>query len=354
MMTKIFHIRSSDIEIKKVKEAAQIILNNGIVAFPTETVYGLGANGLEEEAVKKIFVAKGRPSDNPLILHISSLEMLTMLVEEIPPKAQLLTEKLWPGPLTLVFKKSKLVPSCITAGLNTVAIRMPSNPIAQSLIREAKVPIAAPSANISGRPSTTKAEHVIEDLYGKVEGIIVSDDSTIGLESTVLDITEDTPILLRPGKITIEQLEDIIGQVQVDQGIYQQFEVGKAKSPGMKYKHYAPAAPIKIFKGDAQQVVEKINTLSETYQRQGKIVGILSTDESEKSYKGNKIISMGQRSKPKNIMTNLFDCLREFDKHHVDIILSEGFSDKGMELAISNRLNKAAGFDITIVEPSGE
>ena len=350
-MTKIFTISSSTIEMEKIKEAARIIVDNGIVAFPTETVYGLGANGLEEEAVKKIFIAKGRPADNPLILHISSLDMLNMLVDEIPYKAQLLTEELWPGPLTLIFKKSKLVPDCITAGLDTVAVRMPSNPIAQSLIREANVPIAAPSANISGRPSPTKAQHVIEDLYGKVDAIIVSDDSNIGLESTVLDVTEDIPTLLRPGKVTVEELESIIGQVSVDQGIYHQSEVSKAKSPGMKYKHYAPKAPVKIFKGEIDQVIKKINNLSKDYQSKGKIVGVLATDETKDSYKGDKIISMGKRSIPSSIMSNLFDCLREFDKHHVDIILSEGFSDKGIELAISNRLNKSAGFDITIVGP---
>ncbi|MPW27015.1 threonylcarbamoyl-AMP synthase [Alkalibaculum sp. M08DMB] len=350
-MTKIFNISSDATETDKIKEAAGIILKNGTVAFPTETVYGLGANGLNEEAVKKVFTAKGRPSDNPLILHIADRQMLNDLVKEIPVNAILLIDKYWPGPLTLVFKKSKLIPDIITAGLDTVAIRMPSNNVALRLIQESKVPIAAPSANISGRPSTTKAQHVIDDLNGKVDGIIVSDDSTIGVESTVLDVSESIPILLRPGGITIEQLESVIGQVLVDKGIMHETEIVQAKSPGMKYKHYAPKAPLKIIKGDTPLVIKKINEISKEYQSQGKKVGVLATEDTKQSYyKDNIVISMGERSRPETVMLRLFDCLREFDKYNVDIILAEGFSEKGLELTISNRLNKAAGFDITEIE----
>lgn len=348
-MTKIFTIKSSSMDLSLIREAAEIIKNKGTVAFPTETVYGLGANGLEEEAVRKIFIAKGRPSDNPLILHISDLDMLDELVVDIPPKAKCLSDKLWPGPLTLIYKRSDLVPNIITAGLQTVAIRMPSNPIAQSLIRQANVPIAAPSANISGRPSTTKAEHVMEDLFGKVDGIILSEDSTIGLESTVLDVTEDIPILLRPGAVTLEEIESLIGQVRVDEGVLHHLDREEVKSPGMKYKHYAPKAPVKVVRGEVKLLADKINEFTRYYKGQGKKVGILATDESLAYYKADRVISMGKRAEPVTIMAKLFDCLREFDKYEIDIILAEGFSGKGVELALSNRLNKAAGHDITEV-----
>ncbi|MFZ7119688.1 MAG: L-threonylcarbamoyladenylate synthase [Eubacteriaceae bacterium] len=345
-MTEILNMNNNSYNIDKIKFAANIINNGGLVAFPTETVYGLGANGLNEEAVSKIFKAKGRPSDNPIILHISNEEMLGDLVKDIPCSAQKLIKKYWPGPLTLIFKKSDIVPEIITAGMDTVAIRMPSNEIAQSLIKEANVPIAAPSANISGRPSTTRTQHVIEDLYGKVDVIIASDNCEIGLESTVLDISGKCPVLLRPGRITLEELKSIIGQVEVDQGIIEQCDVIKVKSPGMKYKHYAPRAELKIVKGEIDSVINKINDMSRTYNKMGKTVGILATDQSKDKYSANKVLSIGDRFNPNEIMAKLFDSLRQLDKYNVDIIISEGFSNEGIELAITNRLNKAAGYDI--------
>jgi len=349
-MTKIFNISSENLNMELIRQAADIINNKGTVAMPTETVYGLGADGLDEEAVKKIYIAKGRPSDNPLILHISNMNMLEKLVEEIPETAKLLAKTFWPGPLTMIFKKSSIIPRIITAGLETVAIRMPSNKIARCLIEEANTPIAAPSANISGKPSPTKAKHVIEDLDGRIDAIITSDDSTIGLESTVIDLTELIPNILRPGAITFEAIKEVIGQVQIDQAILHQTTRIKAKSPGMKYKHYAPKAPMKIIKGDKVKVVKAINELTQEYQKQGKKVGVLATQETKKEYKADKVITMGQRSKPDTIMAKLFDSLRAFDEEDIQIILSEGFSNHGKELAISNRLNKAAGFDIIEVE----
>lgn len=345
-MTKILNISSQNPQIELIHEAANIIKNKGTVAMPTETVYGLGADGLDEEAVKKIYHAKGRPSDNPLILHISNTSMLEKLVQEIPDTAKLLANRFWPGPLTMIFKKSTIIPRIITGGLDTVAIRMPSNKIARSLIEEANTPIAAPSANISGKPSPTKAKHVIEDLNGKIDAIIVSDDSTIGLESTVIDLTEDIPNILRPGAITFEAIKEVIGQVQIDQGILTETKHTRAKSPGMKYKHYAPKAPIKIIKGDRLKVVNAINELTKEYERQGKKVGVLATEETKGEYEAKKVISMGRRAQPDTIMAKLFDSLRAFDEEDIQIILSEGFSNQGKELAISNRLNKAAGFDI--------
>lgn len=345
-MTKVFNISSENPDMELIRQAADIIKNKGTVAMPTETVYGLGADGLDEEAVKKIYIAKGRPSDNPLILHISNMSMLERLVDEIPEKAKLLAKTFWPGPLTMIFNKSTIVPQVITAGLDTVAIRMPSNKIARSLIEESNTPIAAPSANISGKPSPTKAMHVIKDLNGKVDAIIASSDSSIGLESTVIDLTEPIPNILRPGAITFEAIKEVIGQVAIDQAILDQTTLTKAKSPGMKYKHYAPKAPIKIIKGDSIKVVNTINELAKEYQNQGKKVGVLATEETKESYKADKIITMGQRSQPNTIMANLFDALRAFDEEDIQIILSEGFSNEGKELAISNRLNKAAAFDI--------
>ncbi|WP_303864692.1 L-threonylcarbamoyladenylate synthase [Alkalibaculum bacchi] len=345
-MTKILDISSQELDMELIRQAADIINNKGTVAIPTETVYGLGADGLDEEAVKKIYIAKGRPSDNPLILHISNMNMLEKLVEEIPEKAKLLAKTFWPGPLTMIFKKSSIIPEVITAGLETVAIRMPSNNIARCLIEEANTPIAAPSANISGKPSPTKAKHVIEDLDGRIDAIITSDDSTIGLESTVIDLTEPIPTILRPGAITFEAIKEVIGQVQIDQAILHQTKLIKAKSPGMKYKHYAPKAPMKIIKGDRVKVVKTINELTQEYQKQGKKVGVLATEETKKEYKADKVITMGQRFKPDTIMAKLFGSLRAFDEEDIQIILSEGFSNQGKELAISNRLNKAAGFDI--------
>ena len=283
MKTEILKIDLHNIDSQKIKYAAQVIEEGGLVAFPTETVYGLGADALNKTAVEKIFKAKGRPSDNPLIVHVADKKSVGNLVLRIPEKAEKLMDAFWPGPLTLVMDKQSIVPDIITAGLDTVAIRVPSHPIALALIREAKLPIAAPSANISGKPSPTDSKHVINDLYGKVDVIIDGGFSNIGVESTVVDMVVDPPMLLRPGGITLEQLEDVIGNVRIDPGIAQKNLDGKVvpKSPGMKYKHYAPKAKVVIVEGEIQKVAEKINELVKECESRDIKVGILATDETE-------------------------------------------------------------------------
>ncbi|MBZ4667001.1 MAG: threonylcarbamoyl-AMP synthase [Defluviitaleaceae bacterium] len=330
-----------------IKEAAQIIQSGGLVAFPTETVYGLGANALDETSVKKIFEAKGRPSDNPLIVHIASKEELPKLVEYIPKKAQILMDAFWPGPLTLIFPKSNIIPYSITAGLSTVAIRLPQNKIARALIETAGVPIAAPSANTSGKPSPTKASHVIEDLNGKIEMILDGGPVLVGLESTVVDVTGDIPVILRPGGITKEMLEEAVGEVLVDPAILSQKALASTpKAPGMKYKHYAPKAKVTIVEGELSKVITVINKLTKEKQAQHLKVGIMATEQTKDSYAGDCIIVVGDRSNPETIAANLFDTLRAFDEAGMDVVLAEAFSYEEIGFAIMNRLQKAAGYDI--------
>jgi len=298
----------------KIKDAAKILAQNGTVAFPTETVYGLGANALDKKAVKKIFVAKGRPGDNPLIVHIANKKDLNKLVEKIPANAEKLIDKFWPGPLTIVLKKSKIIPKIVTAGLNTVAIRMPSDKVALALIKEAKIPIAAPSANLSGRPSPTKFEHVFDDLNGKIDAIVHGKDTKIGVESTVIDLS-GKPTLLRPGKVTLEQLEKEIGKIKIHQTIKGR-KIELAKSPGMKYKHYSPKAKVILFYNK-----KKIKNLSKN-----KKIAIIYT----------------KRYSPEFVAKNLFKKFREFDKKNVEIIFVEAMDEKGLGLAIMNRLKKAS------------
>lgn len=345
-MTKIFHMESNNIDEKMINNAADAIKNGQLVVFPTETVYGLGANAFDVEAVSKIYIAKGRPNDNPIIVHINNLSMLKDIVEEVTPLAEKLIAKFWPGPLTLILKKYHGISDKVTGGLDTIAVRMPSNPIALKLIEKANVPIAAPSANISGKPSPTKGEHVIEDLQGRVDIIIASEQSNIGLESTVVDLSDDKPILLRPGAITIHELKDCIGEISIDNGLFKEMEKDKVRSPGMKYKHYSPKAPLTIISGAMGNVTKEINKRTNELQKQGKKVGIIATEETKNMYNGDIVQNLGNREKPQEIMHNLFDVLREFDKNDVDVIISEGFSSEGLELAISNRLVKASGYDI--------
>lgn len=345
-MTQIFNMTNNNINDEQICLAAKVINKGGVVAFPTETVYGLGADGFNESAVAKIFSAKGRPSDNPLILHISQKSMLSGIAREIPPIAEQLMNMFWPGPLTLIFKKTLHIPKKVTGNLDTVAVRMPSNKIARKLIESAGVPIAAPSANISGRPSPTKAQHVIEDLKDKVDIIIASDNSEIGLESTVLDLTDSIPVLLRPGSITLNQLRSVLGQVDVDPSLLEKKNIFKPKAPGMKYKHYSPKAPLKIVQGEQSKVIEKINELSSIYRFEGKKVGIIATNDTKDKYKADMVFNLGNRCKPLEITNNLFDILRACDTYSIDSILSEGFSTDGIEMAIMNRLVKAAGYDI--------
>lgn len=328
--------------------AVKILQEGGLVAMPTETVYGLAANALDPDAVAKIFIAKGRPSDNPLIIHIAAMEQLPQLVTSISPVAQKLIDAFWPGPLTLVFPASDMVPSIVSAGLTTVAVRFPSHPIAQRLILESGLVLAAPSANTSGKPSPTTAQRVLEDLSGKVELIVDGGQVEVGLESTVVDVTGEIPIILRPGKITLDMIQDLVGQVRLDPAL----TVGGAidcapKSPGMKYTHYAPNAKVYIVEGSPEDVVQAINTLAlEDYQNNLK-VGIMTTDETLANYnQGDMVVSLGSKLNLESIAYSLFETLRAFDDARVDVVYTEGFSEKGIGSAIMNRLTKAASYNI--------
>lgn len=334
----------SEENISVIESCAKIIKNGGLVAFPTETVYGLGANALISDAVKGIYAAKGRPSDNPLIVHINDIDTLNLIAKNISNKAMLLIDKFWPGPLTIIFDKTDVIPKETAGGLDTVAVRMPKNEIAKLLIDKSGVPIAAPSANLSGKPSPTKASHVIDDLNGKVNAIIDGGSSDIGLESTVIDMSTDIPCILRPGAITKSMIESVIGNVILDKNLLNEHE--KPKSPGMKYKHYAPDADIILVQGNnINNVVNKIIELSNSYTN--KNIGIICTEETKDFYKNyNNVISLGSKNNTETIAKNLFDTFREFNKLNVDIIFAEGLPEENLELAIMNRLKKASGYNI--------
>ena len=335
---------------KDIEYAASIIKEGGLVAFPTETVYGLGANALDESASKKIYEAKGRPSDNPLIAHISCMDELSALVSEIPEAGRKLAEKYWPGPLTMVFPKKEIVPYGTTGGLETVAIRMPSDPVANRLIKLAGVPVAAPSANTSGRPSPTKAEHVVEDMNGKIEMIIDSGEVGIGVESTIVDVSGKVPMLLRPGAITMEMLRETLGEVEIDPAILGPLSADvKPKAPGMKYRHYAPQAEMTLVEGEMEHVVEFINQEAKLALEAGLKVGIICTEESRESYQCGMLKVIGSRENEESVAHNLFAVLREFDDQKVDCIFSESFSKDRLGQAIMNRLCKAAGYHIVKV-----
>lgn len=345
MKTKVISITEETEDSDKIyQEASEIIKQGGLVAFPTETVYGLGANGLEEKAAAKIYAAKGRPSDNPLILHIAEVSQLNKIVKTIPEAAKKMIEMYWPGPLTIIFEKADCVPYGTTGGLETVAVRMPDHKIARRLIQESGVPIAAPSANLSGRPSPTKASHVAEDLYGKIDLILDGGSVGIGLESTIVDVTTVPPMILRPGYITQEMLTELLGEeVAFDPALYDHSSDKRPKAPGMKYRHYAPKAELIVVEGPSYKVIETIGTLAAEQEAKGKKVGIIATEEYQSGYHSGLIEIIGTREKEETIAQNLYHILREFDKNQVDVIYSEGFSKENFGQAIMNRLVKAAG-----------
>ncbi|MGB4661593.1 MAG: L-threonylcarbamoyladenylate synthase [Mobilitalea sp.] len=352
MKTKIVTINSEDIRPEDFDEASKILQAGGLVAFPTETVYGLGANALDEQASKKIYEAKGRPSDNPLIVHISEVKDIEVLAKEIPDVAYKLAEVFWPGPLTMIFKKKDCVPYGTTGGLGTVAIRLPANQIARELIARSQVYIAAPSANISGKPSPTEAEHVINDLGGKIEMIIDGGKATLGLESTIVDLSDGQPMILRPGCITRKMLQNVIGDIDYDPAI-----MGKKpnkdlvpKAPGMKYRHYAPEGALTIYEGNTQLVIQAINQKSKEKYDEGRRVGIIATDETKEFYRYGTVMSIGSRKNEATIAAGLYRVLRDLDELRAEYIFTESFADNSLGQAIMNRLLKAAGYHVIKVD----
>ncbi len=355
MKTKIIKLNKNNFNEEELQEASDILKKGGLVAFPTETVYGLGADGLNSEASGKIYAAKGRPSDNPLILHIAHIGALKDLTVECPEAGVKLADAFWPGPLTMIFKKSKAVPYNTTGGLETVAIRMPSHPIAYELIRKSGVYIAAPSANISGRPSPTMAEHVIEDMNGRIEMIIDGGMVDIGLESTIVDVTGEVPTILRPGYITATMLEAVVGPVNYDKAVLAKKADANIvpKAPGMKYKHYAPKGDLTILEGNTEAVIKAINEFAAEKIAEGFKVGIIATDETLSRYPKGMVKSIGTRKDEDTIAHGLFQILREFDDEGTEYIYTESFESKQLGQAIMNRLLKAAGYHIIKVHDNG-
>jgi L-threonylcarbamoyladenylate synthase len=351
METKIVKMTQDNIDKKAIEEAGDILRNGGLVAFPTETVYGLGANALDEKAAMSIYKAKGRPSDNPLIVHIARREDLDSLVESVSDGAERLMEKFWPGPLTIVFKKSKLVLDSITGGLDTVAIRMPNHKITLELIKEAGVPVAAPSANTSGKPSPTIASHVVEDMDGRVDMIIDGGDAGYGVESTVVDVSGDELMILRPGGITAEDLRGVFEKVSLDPALEYGVSDAVPRSPGQKYKHYSPEAEVIIYtSSDLDKLSTGISKVYDDYVKEGKKPGILSTAETSESYGERLQLILGDRSNPISLSSRLFKRLREFDQLGVDVILAEGLNQLGINLATMNRLKKAAAGQVIVID----
>lgn len=334
------------IDEKAIAQAGEILRAGGLVAFPTETVYGLGANALDETASEKIYRAKGRPSDNPLIVHIAELQDLYRIAAKVPEKAELLAEKFWPGPLTMIFQKKECVPLKTTGGLETVAVRMPDHPAALALIKAGGGYIAAPSANTSGRPSPTQARHVAEDMTGKIEMIIDGGSVGIGVESTIVDMSGDAPMILRPGYINREMLEEVIGEVGIDPAISGMDTTARPKAPGMKYRHYAPKADMLIVEGTEANVVSYINTMITKELQEGRMPGIIASEETKDRYVGGIIKPVGSRMDELSISRHLFAVLREFDEQKVSRIFSEAFDTPVMGQAIMNRLLKAAGHQV--------
>lgn len=351
METRIIEIDPINPELEKLRYCAKVIKSGGLVAFPTETVYGLGACIYLEDAVKKIFKVKNRPLDNPLIVHISNLNQLVNLVKEIPRRVQKLINEAWPGPLTLIFKKKKNVPHIVTGGLDTVAIRMPAHPVALNLIELSSCPIAAPSANLAGRPSPTNPKHVIEDLFGKIDVIIDSGDTFFGVESTIINIATDPPVLLRPGPLPVEKIVELLNEEVIIPRFAKGLTESKiALSPGTKYRHYSPLKPLILIEAsdysELSKLVRKVIELCRKLNKNGKKVLIIASDETKNNYTDCTVISLGSRGNLYEVARNLYKTLRMIDKLDIDVAIIEGFEEKGIGLAIMNRLRKASGMNI--------
>ncbi len=345
MKTILINVDSEKPEDGELEEAVRLIQNGGLVAFPTETVYGLGGDAENPEASEKIYAAKGRPSDNPLIVHIWDFSQLEEIVSSVPENARKLADAFWPGPLTMILPKNDRIPLTTTGGLNTVAIRMPSHPVARRFLELSNIKIAAPSANTSGRPSPTTAQHVAEDLDGKIDCIIDGGVVDIGLESTIVDLSEGVPTILRPGYINKEMLEKVVGPVEIDPGILDANadKKVKPKAPGMRYKHYAPKGDLTIVEGQEDKVVEEINRLVAEDKANGYSVGVIATEESRDKYVCDTILTIGARKDEYSIAHNLYGILREFDELGIQKMYTEDFETPKIGQAIMNRLLKAAG-----------
>ena len=347
MNTKICKVELDNIDATVMQEAGNLIAEGELVAFPTETVYGLGGDALYPEAARKIYAAKGRPSDNPLIVHIAEIRDLERVAREVPVQARLLAEAFWPGPLTMVLWKKAEVPYATTGGMETVAVRMPNHPVALELIRKSGKLIAAPSANTSGRPSPTEASHVAEDLSGRIAMILDGGPVGIGIESTIIDLTEKTPMVLRPGYITPEMLSEVLGEeVIIDPGIIAADDTTKPKAPGMKYKHYAPKADMVIVDGAKDAVIAEINQRTNQAKKAGRKVAVIATEETKASYEADVVLCMGKRDDEDSIAQHMYKILRDCDELEVQEIYSESFQTPRIGQAIMNRLLKAAGHQV--------
>ena len=346
--TLVLKVDSEEPDVEKIHVAADFIKRGGLVAFPTETVYGLGANALNAEAVLALFEAKKRPLDNPPIVHVCDVKDVCRLAETVPSQAEALMERFWPGPLTLIFKRSDVVPDVTVAGLDTIAVRMPRHNVALALIRESNCPIAAPSANLAGRPSPTSAEHVLDDLGGRIGAVLDAGPTVVGVESTVLDLTVDPPQVLRPGGTTFEVLREVLGRVELNPAVTAEkaLRMEKVRSPGLRHKHYAPDAEVVVVEGEVDAVVAKVDELVKLYREDGRRVGVLATDETVSRYSADVVKSLGSRGDLAVVARNLFRLLREFDLEGVDVIVAEGVPAEGLGLAVMNRLRKASGYHI--------
>ena len=346
MNTVIEVMDGSEADEEKILRAGQILKEGGLVAFPTETVYGLGGDALNPASSRKIYAAKGRPSDNPLIIHICCWEDIYRIAEDPSGWGKRLADAFWPGPLTMILPRKEAVPKETTGGLDTVAVRLPSHPVARRLIEAAGGYVAAPSANTSGKPSPTSAQYVAEDMDGRIDMILDGGAVGIGLESTIVDLTGSEPMILRPGYITKKMLEDVFGHVSVDQTILKGDTAGRPKAPGMKYRHYAPKGELSIVEGQEDAVVRRINELCAQAAACGKRTGVIATDETAARYLADSVKSAGARKDEEAIAHSLYRILREFDDEEVEVMYSESFDTDGIGQAIMNRLLKAAGHHV--------
>lgn len=346
METLFLQYEKSSLGKQNIETAGKILKDGGLVAFPTETVYGLGGDALNPDSSKRIYAAKGRPSDNPLIVHIADLDSLPKIVSHIPKEATLLAKRFWPGPLTMILNKSEAVPLETTGGLSTVAVRMPKHDAALELIRAAGGFVAAPSANTSGRPSPTNGQDVAEDMNGRIDAILDGGEVGIGIESTIVDLTVSPPQILRPGYITKEMLDDVLGQVEQDITMFEVHPGVAPKAPGMKYRHYAPKGELTIVRGNPGAVVAYINQEADIASAQGVTTGVIATEETKALYTCDVVLCAGKREDEGAIARHLYSALREFDRQGAMLLFSESFETPGLGMAVMNRLLKAAGHRI--------